>query len=269
MERERFLPDQGKLSTVTAMILLAYASAAFFYIPQNAITIQLPGFLFVAKLNFYTIVSVVAAAMAAAGSDWVISSHPNLGEGARWHHWILPALTALVIGVPLNEIAVSAAWWVVFALGGLLFVIVLVSEYVSVDLQNALYPAAIVSLTVVSLAMFLVLAIAVRGAGLRLYAVFSAILPAAALVSARTLNLRMMGNWFLQWIIGITLVVGQLAICLFYLPLKPIPFGLILLGGLYALMSLVANIEEGNASIRLWIEPTLVFAVFVFLSILL
>lgn len=269
MERERFFPDKGRLSTVTAMILLAYASAAFFYIPQNAITIQLPGFLFVVKLNFYTIISVIAAAMAAAGSDWVISSHPSLGDEARWHHWILPAATALVMGVPLNEISVSPAWWAVFALGGLLFLIVLVSEYISVDLQDAFYPLAIVSLTVVSLALFLVLAIAVRGAGLRLYAVFSALLPAAALVSARILNLRLMGKWPIAWIAGIALVIGQLAICLFYLPIKPIPFGLILLGGLYALMSLATNFEEENTFIHLWVEPTLIFAVSVFLSILL
>jgi hypothetical protein len=269
MEQERYLPEQGRLSTVTAMILLAYASAAFFYIPENAISIQLPGFLFVVKLNFYTIISIVAAAMAAAGSDWVISSHPNLVEGQRWHHWVLPALTALVIGVPLNEIAVSAAWWVVFALGGLLFVIVLVSEYISVDMQDMLYPVAIVSLTVVALALFLVLAIAVRGAGLRLYAVLSAILPATALVSARTLNLRLMGKWLLPWVVGITLAVGQLAFCLFYLPLKPIAFGLVLLGALYALISLVANLDEGNASHRLWIEPVLVFSAFLFLSLLL
>jgi hypothetical protein len=269
MEKNQSFPDRQRLSIVTAMVLLAYSSAAFVRIPQNSISFQIPGFLFEAKINFFTIISMVVAGISAAGSDWVISGHPNLGEGQRWHHWILPALTALVIGVPLNSIQVSAAWWVIFAMGAVLFVIVLASEYISVDMQNTLYPLAIVSLTVVSLAMFLVLTIAVRGAGLRLYAVVSAIVPAIALVSARILNLRLMGKWLIPWIAGISLIVGQLALCLFYFPIKPITFGLILLGAAYALISLVANMEERNEGIKMWVEPTLAFLIFFVLSFVL
>jgi hypothetical protein len=266
MEQNRYLPTQGRLSIVTAMIMLAYSSAAFIHLPQNALSIQLPGFLFVAEINFYSIISLVVVAIAAAGSDWVIAGHPHLVEGRRWHHWILPALTALVIGVPLDEIAVSAAWWVIFGMGGLLFVGVLVSEYISVDLKDALYPVSIISLTVVSMALFLVLAITVKGSGLRLYAVISAVVPAVVLVSARTLHLRLMGKWSIPLIVGITLIIGQLTICLFYFPLKPISFGLMLLGAVYGLISLAANHEEGNKSAGLWLEPGLVFSLFFLLS---
>jgi hypothetical protein len=269
MDEHRYLPNLDRLSIVTAMVLLAYSSAAFVHLPGNSLSLQLPGFLFVAKLNFFTLISLLVAGMAAAGSDWVIAGHPRAGEGGRWHHWILPALTALVIGVPLNEIAVSAAWWVIFGMGALLFAGVLISEYISVDLTDALYPLAVVSLTVVSMAMFLILAIAVRGAGLRLYVVLSAIIPAVALVSARTLNLRLRGKWLLPWIAGITLVVGQLTICLFYFPIKPVQFGLILLGISYALASLAGNFEEGLTSIWVWVEPTLMFSMLFLLSFIL
>jgi hypothetical protein len=269
MRENRELPEQGRLSIVTAMVMLAYASAAFVHIPENALSFQLPGFFFVVKVNFYTILSVVVAGMAAAGTDWVIASHPNSGEGSRWHHWIIPAMTALVIGVPLNQIAVSPAWWVIFCMGGLLYAVVLTAEYISMDLKNALYPLAIVSLTVVSLALFLILVITVRGAGLRLYAVFSAIIPAVAIVSARILNLRLMGKWPFHWIAGISIIVGQFSFCLFYLPIKPIPFGLILLGATYALVSLAVNLEEISLNSRFWVEPSLDFAVFLLLAVLL
>ncbi|MHC1739919.1 MAG: hypothetical protein AB9897_02275 [Anaerolineaceae bacterium] len=266
MDQKRFLPDQGKLSIVTAMVLLAYASAAFIHVPGNSFSIQLPGFLFVVEVNFYTIVSLLVTGMAAAGSDWVIRGHPKLGEGRKWHHWILPALTALVIGVPLNQIAVSAAWWVLFGMGGLLFVIVLVSEYISVDLKDSLYSLAVVSLTIVAMALFLILEITVRGAGLRLYAVFSATVLAVALVSLRILNLRMMGKWKIPWIIGIVILVGQLTVCFFYFPIQPIAFGLVLLGTTYGLISLAVNIEEKNALSTLWVEPTIIFSVFLAIS---
>jgi len=140
MQENRYLPDSGRLSIVTAMVLLAYSTAAFIHIPENSITIQFPGFLFVANINFFTIVSILVSGMAAAGSDWVIAGHPHLREEKRWRHLLLPALTALVIGVPLNEIAVSAAWWVIFAMGGLLFVVVLVSEYISEEMFYFHYP---------------------------------------------------------------------------------------------------------------------------------
>jgi hypothetical protein len=135
-----------------------------------------------------------------------------------------------------------------------------------VDLKDALYPVSIISLTVVSMALFLVLAITVKGSGLRLYAVISAVVPAVVLVSARTLHLRLMGKWSIPLIVGITLIIGQLTICLFYFPLKPISFGLMLLGAVYGLISLAANHEEGNKSAGLWLEPGLVFSLFFLLS---
>jgi hypothetical protein len=89
------------------------------------------------------------------------------------------------------------------------------------------------------------------------------------LFCARTLNLRMADKRLLPWIVTITLIIAQAAICLFYFPVKPIAFGLILLGTLYALTSLAANFEDGDIAVKLWVEPTLAFSVFFILSFLL
>lgn len=269
MQRESLFPEKNRFSLVTAMIMLAYATAAFVRLPENEFSLQLPGFFFVAKLNFYTILSVVVAVIAAAGTDWVIAGHPHLGESRRWHHLIIPAMTAVVIGVPLNQIAVGGAWWVIFFMGGALFTAVLVAEYISVDLSDSLYPMAVMGLSVVSLVLFLVLVISIRGAGARLYTLLSATVPAAALVSARILNLRSMNKWPLHWILGIGIVIGQFCLCLFYLPVEPIPFGLLLTGAVYALTGLAANFEEQNTGNRIWVEPGLVFIIFSLLALLL
>ena len=173
------------------MILLAYALTAFINFPARSLNIQLPGFLLTLRINFITIISVVVAFLAAAGSDWLIAAHPSVGQARRFHHWLIPAFTALVIGVPLNSLQVSPSWWVVFALGGLLLVGVFIAEYISVDPSDVRFPIARVSLTAMSFALFLVLLIAVRGAGLRLYAVLGAILPATAVVTAKALHLRL------------------------------------------------------------------------------
>ena len=267
MNEEQRLPNIDHLSVITAMILLAYALTAFINFPARSLNIQLPGFLLTLRINFITIISVVVAFLAAAGSDWLIAAHPSVGQARRFHHWLIPAFTALVIGVPLNSLQVSPSWWVVFALGGLLLVGVFIAEYISVDPSDVRFPIARVSLTAMSFALFLVLLIAVRGAGLRLYAVLGAILPATAVVTAKALHLRL-GGWSLAWIAGITIVITQLATGLFYLPLRPIQFGLILLGATYGLINLAGSIEEKRARETLWIEPAILMVVFSVLAIL-
>ena len=267
MKEHKNLPNVDHLSVVTAMILLGYALTAFINFPLRSLDLQLPGFLLTVNFNFMTIISVLAAILAAAGSDWLISAHPGIGSTRRFHHWLIPAFTALVIAVPLNSLQINLSWWAVFALGGALLVGVFISEYISVDPLDVRFPIARISLSAMSFALFLVLLIAVRGAGFRLYLVLAAILPAAAVVTAKTLHLRL-GGWNLAWIGGISLVVIQIATGLFYLPLKPLQFGLILVGITYGLINLAGSIEEKRPSNVIWIEPALLMAIFIVFAIL-
>jgi hypothetical protein len=269
MDDHKNFPELDRLSIVTAMILLSYALTAFIRLPEQALSIQLPGFLFVIRVSIYTIISFIVAVLAAAGSAWVISGHPHLGEHKSWYHWIIPSLTALVIGVPLNTLEVSSAWWVIFGMGGLLLIVVLIAEYISVDALDRYYSLACIVLTVVSLSLFLILAIAIRGAQFRLYAVISTLVPAIALLTARVLHLRLLGKWSLAWTGGISLIMGQLAACIFYLPLNSVQFGLILLAFIYGLISLAGNIEEGYPVEKIWLEPVIMFSVILVFSIIL
>ncbi|PKN99145.1 MAG: hypothetical protein CVU42_09790 [Chloroflexi bacterium HGW-Chloroflexi-4] len=266
MKEHEALPSIDHLSVVTAVILLAYALTAFINFPTQSIDIQLPGFLLTFEINFMTIISVVVGLLAAAGADWLINAHPGLGGGRRFHHWLIPAFTALVISVPLNNLQISGSWWAVLSLGGLLLTAVLIAEYISVDPGDLRFPIARVSLSAMSYALLLVLLIAVRGSGLRLYIVLLAILPAVAVVTAKTLHLRL-GGWNLAWTAGISLFVTQLATGLFYLPLRPLQFGLVLIGVTYALINLAGGIEEKRPGNLVWIEPTLLIVIFFALAI--
>ena len=268
MKEHETLPNIDHLSVVSATILLAYASTAFIQFPTRSIDLQLPGFLLTFNINFMTIISLVVALMAAAGADWLISVHPALGHGRRFHHWLIPAFTALVISVPLNNLQVSPSWWAVLSLGGLLLTAIMIAEYISVDAEDLRFPIARVSLSAMSYALLLVLLIAVRGSGLRLYTVLFAILPAVAVVTAKTLHLRL-GGWNMAWTAGISLFVTQLAAGLFYLPLRPLQFGLVLLGITYALINLAGGIEDKRPGNLIWIEPTLLIIIFFVLAMLL
>jgi hypothetical protein len=195
--------------------------------------------------------------------EWLLHDHPALaGKGWRqsYQHWLLPSLTALVIGAPLATLASGIEWWIIFAMGGALLLLVFLAEYVVVDVADIRHPHAAAGLMALSFALFLILAIAIRAAGLRLYLVLPAIVPAAGLVSIRTLYLRC-GRWMFSWGAGIAMLTANLAIGLHYWRIPPIPFGLALLAPAYALTMLAASYEEGRPVQSWLVEPAVLLIV--------
>jgi hypothetical protein len=269
MDERRYFPDMNRLSVLTATILLAYAIARFVDLPAREITIPLPGLYLIFSLNFQSLVSVLVAALAAAGMEWLIRDHPGLGSQSTFQHWLLPCLTALVIGFPLNTLSSGPEWWIVFAMGGALLILVYIAEYIVVDAADIRHPHVTAGLTALSFALFLILAIAVRGAGMRLYLALPALVPAIWLLSLRTLYLRLGGRWLFAWSTGIALVIGQLAAGLHYWPIGPIPYGLALLGPAYALTSYAASYEEGRLIPGRLIEPAVMLVAIWSLALLL
>lgn len=252
-----------------ATILLAYALARFVVIPEQTISLQIPGVFLVFRINFQTIVSVLVAALAASGMEWLLRDHPEIGKQTTFPHWIVPALTAMVIGTPLATLADGPQWWIVFGLGGMLLGLVFVAEYIIVDPSDLFHPLATAGLTALSFTLFLLLAITVRASDWRLYLTLPAIIPAAALVSLRTLYLRLNEKWSLAWAIGISLFVGQIAAALHYWRIGAVPYGLLLLGPTYALTSLAGGLEEGRPVQGWLIEPLVMLGVVWGLAVLL
>lgn len=268
MQSHRHLPDADRLSVVTAVILLGYALTPFVSLPERLVSLQLPGFLFELRLNFSTLVAILVSLIAAAGTDWLIQTHPHLEGKLRLPHWLLPALTAWAIGVPLTTLQIGLEWWVVFTLGGVLFLMVVLAEYIVVDVQDIRHAPASIGLTAVSFALYLVLAVSVHAAGLRLYTLILTLAPTLFLISLRALYLRSGGRWYPAWAAGITWVVSQLAVGLHYLPLSPLRFGLLLLAAAYGLTSLAAGLEEGRGLRFVWLEPLVMAVLLVGVSLL-
>jgi hypothetical protein len=261
LEERQSLPNMDRLSVLSASILLAYAMLPFVRIPERNIIFSLLGAVFVFQVQFSTILAVVSAALAAAGTDWLLRGHPRLGRQATFQHWLLPALTAWVIGMPLNSLVVGLQWWAVFAFGGLLLVLVLISEYVAVDPYDTRHGPAAVGLTAVSYALFLILAITLVSSGLRLYLLLPALGVTIFLITLRILHLRLSGRWVFNWAVAVALVVGQMATALHYWPITPLRYGLLILGPAYALTTLAASFEEGRSLRGAWFEPALMMSV--------
>ena len=257
-EEHRYLPDADRLGVLSATILLAYALAQFINLPARELAIQLPGVYLSVQINARTFVALLVAGLTATGADWLLNDHPALGNRSTLEHWLLPALTAWVIGIPLFQLPLSPQWWVGFALGGALLILVLVAEYAVIDPEDVRRPPAAAGLTAVSFALYLVLAAALRFSQTRLFLLLPALTLASVLVSLRALRLRLYNQW--AFIPGgiVALISGQIAAALHYWPLSPVSFGLALLGPAYSLTSLLGNLAEDQPLRGAIIEPIVV-----------
>lgn len=261
MLKSQNLPDPNRLSVVAATILLAYALASFVNLPKRDFGIQLPGLYLTLELNVHTVVAFLVAALTASGADWLLRDHPMLKKRSTFQHWLVPAFTALVIGVPLSRFTFGIEWFISYIIGGSLLMLVLVAEYIVVDPGDVRHALATASLTAVSFALFLVLAIALSSTGIRLFLVLPTLSLACGLISLRTLHLRLPEKWAFFQAIVLALVIAQFTAALHYWPLSPITYGLILLGPAYALTSLVGNLAEGESIQQALIEPSLVLII--------
>lgn len=260
MEKTSYLPSADRLSILSAAILLAYAASRFVDIPAWDFGMQLPGFYLALEVNIHTLVTVLVAGLTASGADLLLREHPKMEGKPTVEHWLLPALTAWTLGIPLSQLEIGLQWMVSFIIGGAILMLVLVAEYISVDAEDERYPMASAALTAVSFALFLILTISLESAGLRLYLILPALLLAVVLVSLRTLHLRVVGRWLYLPTIVITVILAGLISALHYWPLSPITFGLLVLGPAYSLTSLIAALSEDQSLKKAFFEPGLMLA---------
>lgn len=250
------LPDINRVSVLAAMIVLAYTLSNFISFPEQELAAQIPGFYLDITFDINSITSVLVAGLTATGADWLLRDHPLLKKKSiSFPHWILPALTALVIGIPLNQLSYGLAWWGGLLLGTVVVVLVLIGEFISIDTQDSRHLIASAGLSAVAYVLFLVLVSALRSDGLRLFVVIPMIVVSLWLVCMRVMHLRLNGEWTVYEAGIIAFLVGQIAAAFHYWSLSPISYGLILLGLAYALTSLVCGLIEEKPLRKVVLEP--------------
>lgn len=253
---------------LTATILLVYAMTQYIRQPVSDLSLQFPGFFLPISINFRNVVWLGIAFMAGAGMNWMLEDQVNLVGRNHIQHWLLPALTAWVIGVPLYSLPTGTLWWLVYILGGLLLTLVILAEFYCADPINEQVALAALALTGISYALFLVLTVSIRFSGARLYLLVPTIGLGSLLVSLRTLYLRTGGYWLYAWSIAIALLVTQISVGLFYLPVLPVQFGLILVGFLYAAVNLADRAVHHQLKMNDLVEPGVALIITFLLAIL-
>lgn len=259
---DRFLPDLNRISVLAAAILLAYALTGVIDLPARPFSAQLPGFYFEVQFNIQVIVTLLVTALAVSGADWLLREHPSAQGKPHPSHWLLPALTAWVIGIPLYQGVLGPYGWLGILLGGSALILVLVAEFIVIEPQDARYQLATIVLNGVSYTLFFLLAVSLRFNQLRLFLIVPALGAGIALISFRTLTLRLPGQSVFQGAVICGVLLAQIAAAAHYLPLTPIGYGFFLLGPAYGVSVWVGNLAEGQAPKQAALEPLLVLLCF-------
>lgn len=257
-ENHPYLPSADRVGVLTASVLLTFALTRLIESPRLTLTLSLPGFYFALPLTLGTFMTLFAAALAAAGMDWLTRDHPALGNKSPREHLMLPTLTTLVIGATLGLFAGNSTWWTAFAFGAALLVAVYLAEYITVNPSAPSYAVARAGLTALAYALFLILVASLRFSGARMFLLVPAIFTVAGLISLRILHLDGTDHWDFPWAIGIGLVCAQVGAGLHYWALTPVQFGLALTGPLYALTVLSTSLAENIPLRRAVVEPVVI-----------
>ncbi len=265
MDRNPHLPDGNRLTIVLAFCTLS--QAILYIIPQtsSAPVINLFGFLLTFNWSADVLFPIVNGAIALAGANWVLSSHPDrdlnqLSWQNQWWHLVTPALAVLVMSFGLMQMQRNAFWWVVLAFSVLLFLLVTIAEYQVMSPGSPYQLAASSSLIALGHGLFLILAISLNSSTLRVYVQFPLILLAAFFVSFRTLSLRLGQNPRPAWPVCAALIVSEIALALSYTFLNALQYGLIVTGLLYAVAAAAAGLQRGLKGRALFLEPGLMLA---------
>jgi len=225
-----------------ASVLLTFALTRLVESPELTLRLTLPGFYFELPVGLGTLLSLMAAGVAASGMDWLLSGHPGLKGRSALEHGLLPALVTLVMAAPLALLPAGPSWWIGFGICGLLLAGVVLAEHAAVDPSSPRFALARSGLTALAYALFLMLVIALRLSGLRMILLIPPIFITAMVISLRVMHLDGYDRWDFPWALGIGLICAQLGGALRYWPLTPLQYGLVLLGPLCALTTMSANI---------------------------
>ena len=238
-------PDADRVGVLIASLLLTFALIRLVPSPQLVLRLSLPGFYLEYPVGLGTLLSALAAGLAAVGMDWLLQGHSEPGKRSTAEHWLLPALTTLVMGAPLALLPDGPIWWIGFGVGGLLLTGVVLAEFIMMKPATDSFGLAQAGLTALSYALFFILVVALRLSGLRMVTLIPPVLVTATLISLRILRLDGPDRWDFPWALGIGLICTQLGAALRYWPLTPLQFGLALTGPLFALTQLCVSLADG------------------------
>ena len=263
MEPERHL-DRDRLSITLAGAALGFTLSRVVQLPTRRFGLQVLGSPLGVELSTGWLLTLFVVGLVVTGVQILYLHHPARQEErplCLWVHWVLPGLTALALGVLLQQVDDLRVWTLAMLGGVLALGIVIVNEYRALDPADLASPGRqLISTVLVYLVTWALLS--------EIFATRARILlagPAAFLVSA-PLAVRLLLHSgqprrrlvLYSGVVALPLV--QILWVLNYWRIGLLAGGLALLLAFYLLVSLVQQAWLGRLGRRTWIEYAITLA---------
>ncbi|MFP3853358.1 MAG: hypothetical protein ACLFWD_03580 [Anaerolineales bacterium] len=247
MSEERPVPDLDRLSTLAALILLAFALARIIQLPSLELDVSVFNLLIPLTINTRSIMLMLAALLSVVGADWLVQSHPQPPTGRRAvERWILPGLTALGIGSLLTRLSEGWPLWIGLVMTTLLLLGVFLAEYLTINPEDPRRVAAASGLELLAYVLVLGTAFTFRLMDIRVIFLAPASFAASAFVAWRLFRLRMPQTRSLVHAAVAGWGFSQLAVSLQYWPLPPVQGSLLLILYFYLAVSFLGEVLRGR-----------------------
>ena len=262
MEDKQISLPYDRLSIVLAFITLSMGFIYLIPVAGNVPTGNFFGFMLNLQIDVYTLLIGFLTLLSLAGTIWVLQAYPTT-QGEKQAIWqllpqcILPVMSVFVFSFALRGMERNNVWWVVYAMGSVLFGIILAAEFYAQEISTVQHPLTTIGLIGLSHALFLILTVVAKTIPLRIYVIFPLVFLASGFTALRTIYLRLRGGWRFEYALAVALMSAQTAIGLHYFFLNPVQYGLLLTGALYVLISLACGFIQRLNKSDLILEPAL------------
>lgn len=256
-------PDRDRLSALTALVILIYALLRIVSFPELSFQTTLLGLVFSINLDTPSILLTLAAALTAAGADWIVRGHPQALPGTRTaEHWIIPGLASLAVGAILSQLPAGPALWIGLPTAALLLIAVLIGEFIVFFPEDPRNDIARVSLRTLAYLLLVGALFAIHGFNLRAFFLVPLTFLASVAVSWRLQRLEAIHpKRSLVYALTTGALGAQAAWAFHYWPLSPLKVSLILGLWVYLAQGLARSLEQQDTGRGTMVELGLVAGV--------
>lgn len=243
--------DRQRLSTLAALVALAYGLIRVVVLPAARADLAVFGLLIRFDFNTPFFMLVLAAALAVAGADWLIRSHPYAAQASPTiEHWVIPGLAALGVGAILARIPNGLPFATGLVLAAGLLVAVVAAEFFVLDVSDPRHDLAAIGLRALAYLLLVGALFAILATGLR--AVFAVPLVMASSMSVAWRLIRLGDPAKSAWQHGaiIGLIAAEIAWALHYWWIPPLREALVLGLIVYLATGIVLAQRQGTLDRR-------------------
>lgn len=244
-------PDLDRLSSLSALLLLAYGSVRLATLPTYTAEVGMLGLVVPIVVNTRLVMLVMAAALSTLGADWLVGSHPALdGRRTPLVKLVVPGLAAVGIGAFLTGIPTGPAFWMGLPLGAAVLMLAFTAEFYVTDREAPHFTSWSLVLHILAYLLLLEIFFAARATALRSIFVVPVSFTTATAVGWRLLSLQADKPEIRDIALIAGWIAAQLSWGLHYLPVRPIQGAILVTLVLYVTLTLMSRYITGDLDLR-------------------